>query len=260
MADMHQHDASAPGEEQLRHALRRLADTAVGTPPLSGAEVRALAGRRRGRLVVVPAVALAGLLVGTTAYALAGGFSAGHRSPTNGTPPPASMPLAPGRPHGSSAAGSGRTRTAPGPAGSAVPARPPTARTASHAPRPPLPAPARLAACVTVRRGEFLVALHKLSIPDALATGTGAATDPELSAVRISCVRGRLVPSGSLQRLAAAPDAVVTTTAPLSAGSAPTPSTLEEAALGLARHPDQFFGVRRDASGQVTRLDEVYVR
>jgi hypothetical protein len=80
-----------------------------------------------------------------------------------------------------------------------------------------------------------------------------------LSVVPLSCTRGLLRPSGPLQQLEAAPDAVVTTTTPLSNGSASTLSTLQELATGLSSHPDQVFTVRRDTSGRVTRLDEVYL-
>jgi hypothetical protein len=254
-SNQHHHDASGPRDERLREALYQLADSAGGTPPLSGAEVRALAGRRRSSwLAVVPAAAVAGLLVGTTAFALTGGFATEprHTAPTQGTPPPASAPPAP---HGSSPSVSGRTRTAPGPTTTAVPSRPPVASAASHAPQLPLPGPTRVAACVTVRGGESLVSLHGLSIPGTLTAGPGAI----LSAVPLSCARGRLAPSGPPQQLRASPDAAVTTTAPLGNSPASAPSTLEELAVGLARHPDQLFGIRRDTSGRVIRLDEVYV-
>jgi hypothetical protein len=256
-SDRHHHDASVPGDERLRQALHRLADSAGGTPALSGAELRALAGRRRRRtrLAVVPAAAAAGLLAGITAFALAGGPAThhGHTAPAR-----TAVPVAPSPPRESAPTPSGTSR-APGLATTAPPPGVPAETAPPRAPRPVPPGPPRASACAVPREGETLVLLHALSAPLTLTAGTNA-TDALLSAVPVSCTRGHLAPSGPLQQLETAPDAVVTTTAPLGNGPASTPSTLEELVVKLAGHPDQLFGIRRDASGRVIRLDEVYAR
>jgi hypothetical protein len=207
-------------------------------------------------------VAVAGLLVGTTAYALTGGLSPGpgHSAPPRRVPTPTSAPLTTSPPHASASAAPGGAPAVPGPASTVSPPAVPAATASPRAARPTLPGPAGVAVCPAGRDGETLVSLHAPSAPATLTAGTGTTTDTVLSAVPLSCVRGRLTPSGPLQELRAAADAAVTTTAPLSDGPASTPSTLEDLTVGLARHPDQLFGIRRDASGRVIRLDEVYVR
>lgn len=252
------HDASEPGEERLSQKLHQLADSVGGTPPMSGAELRALAGRRLGRLLVaVPAAAVAGLLVGATAFAVTGGFATEprHTAPTSDTSPTASAPRASGPTHSSAPAVPDRPPAVPGPAATA--SRP---RTVPHGAARPTPAgPTGVAACTAARAGETLVRIHELSTLSTLTAPATKATAPMLSVVPLSCTRGLLRPSGPLQQLEASPDAVVTTTTPLSNGSASTLSTLQELATGLSSHPDQVFTVRRDTSGRVTRLDEVYL-
>ncbi|RAG86537.1 hypothetical protein DN069_06145 [Streptacidiphilus pinicola] len=253
-SDQHHDDASVPGDDGLRLALRRLADSAGGTPALSGAELRARAGHRRRRigLAVVPSAAAAGLLVGVTAFALTG-----HHSTDGGptTPAQSALPVAPRTSGAPTVPASGVSR-APGARASARPSGSPTATAASPSSRPVPPAPIGDAACAVPVKGESLVLLHALGAAGALRTGT----DSMLSAIPVSCVHGRPVPSGPQQALATAPDVVVTTTAPLSSGSDSRLSSLQELVTELTGHPDQLFAVRRDASGLVTRLDEVYVR
>lgn len=260
MSGLHHQDASEPGDERLRQALHRLADGVGGTPPMSGAELRALAGRRRrgGLLVAVPAAAVAGLLVSATAFALTGGFASESRptAPTRDTPPPASASLVPSPPALSPPAVPGGTPAARGPVG--TPSRPATVPPRTS--RTALPGPTGVVTCTAARAGETLVSLHALSTLSTLTAGAAAANHPVLSVTPLSCVRGLLKPGGPLEQVEAVPDAVVTTTAPLSNGSASTLSTLDALAVGLTDHPDQLFGIRKDASGRVIRLDEVYVR
>lgn len=253
-SDQHHDHASAPGDEELRLALHRLADSAGGRPLLSGAELRDRAGRRRRRtrLVVVPTAAVAGLLAGVTAFALTG-----HHSTPGGPSAPArsALPLAPGASGEAAAPVPGASR-ASGPAGPTRPSGSPAATASATSSRPVLPGPTGGAACAVPEAGETLVLLHAQSAVGALRTGTGTL----FSATPVACVHGRPTPSGPQRLLETAPDAVVTTTAPLGSGSVAKQSTLEELAAQLAGHPDQLFGIRRNAAGLVTRLDEAGLR
>jgi hypothetical protein len=243
------------GDEPYRRALRTLADSAAGEPLLSGSDVRALAERRRRRWVVgVPAVALSGLLVGGTAFAMGGAYRAAPRPAVPRTASAsASASVTAGAPHAhavrprGAAAGGGAASRHSG--DHAAPAgRTPASRTVPSG-------PVAAASCVAARTGETLESLRVLALPAGL-TSSGIGT--VVFAVPLSCVHGRLLPSGSGQWLPVAPDAVVTTTAPVSTGSTASSSTLQKLAAGLTRHPDQLFGVRRDSTGRMVRLDQVY--
>ncbi|MCQ4079455.1 hypothetical protein NGB36_02275 [Streptomyces sp. RB6PN25] len=247
------------GDEPYRRALRALADSArnaAGEPPRSGAEVRALAERRRRRrrALGVPAVTVSGLLVGGTAFALGGAF---HAAPRPAAPSAVSVsPSAsatPAIPHASASgppAATGGAGAAAGTPGGAAVTTGPTASSRV------MPSGTGAAAwCASVRAGETLESLRALTVPDGL-TSSGIGT--VVFAVPLSCVQGHLLSSGAGEWIPVAPGAVVTTTAPLSTGSTSSPSTLQKLAAGLARHPDQVFGVRRESTGQVVRMDQVY--
>ncbi|MEZ0092344.1 hypothetical protein [Streptacidiphilus sp. EB129] len=245
--------------ERFRESLRGLAASAAGEPPMSGPEVRRLAERRsRRRLLAVPTLALSGLLVGGTAFALSGGFG----------PAPRPVPQVPGGIPSASAPGIADATPGPSrpaePVRSAAPSRPggPAAPTASSrvipagppaSATPTVPGPGAVVACATAQAGETLVRLHTLQLPGGLAPGV----DALLSAVPVACVRGQLTPTGVTQWLSVLPDAVVTTTSPLSAGAGTSVNTLAGLASALNRHPEQLFGIRRDAEGRVYRLDQV---
>lgn len=257
-------------DQQLQDALRGLADAAehAAAPPLPPAQLRRRTERRhRRRIVLVPSVALAGLLVGGTAYGLAGGLHhegappapvltrSATPTPPSAPPPPTGRqpsPAASHRPDASAAAPaagpSGR------PAGGGAPA---TARPGAGS---ALPLPTALVSCPTAGAHEFLVRAEGLTLKDPLG-GLGAALD----AVPVSCVAdpsakggGRLTPSGPTRHLPLAPGAVLTTTAPISTGRGPVPTSPARLAAGLAQYPGQLFGVRLDSQGRVIRLDQVY--
>ena len=248
--------------ERFRESLRGLAASAAGEPPLSGAELRRRAEQhRRRRLLAVPALALSGLLVGGTAFAVSGvlGSAPQHVPPVSGGIATASAPA-------TSAAASDTTpavvpSASPSPSRSEASAAP----TASGRPTPTGPSvsatsvtsaaadPGKAVTCAAARAGETLVRLQTLQLPAGLAPDV----DALLYAVPVSCVRGQLVSSGGVQLLQVVPDAVVTTTAPLSAGTGSTVNTLAALAAGLVLHPEQLFGIRRDAGGLVDRLDQV---
>jgi hypothetical protein len=230
--------------ERFRESLRGLAESAAA----------------------VPTLALSGLLVGGTALAVAGAFGPEPRRvpPVSGGLPSASAPGTalpasppPGRVSAPSASASASASAAPstasGPAGPTAPGR--TAPTDPSASGPAVPQlPGTAAACAAVRTGETLVRLDTLQLPTGLTSGVGAL----LYAVPVSCAHGRPEPGGPAQWLQVAPDAEVTTTAPLSSGTHPTASSLAALATGLTQHPQQLFDIGRDAEGQVTRLDQVF--
>jgi hypothetical protein len=247
--------------ERFRESLRGLAESAAGEPPLNGPELRRRAERRRRRrLLAVPTLALSGLLVGGTALAVAGAFGPEPRRvpPVSGGLPSASVPgtasasPTPGRPTIPSRSATPSTAGGPAAPTTADPAAPTTRPSASGA--TPVPVPGGAAVCAAARAGETLVRLDVLQLPAGLAPGV----DALLSAVPVSCVRGQLEPDGPAQWLPVSPGAEVTTTTPLSAGTQPTVSTLTALATGLTQHPDQLFGIIRDARGTVIRLDEVH--
>ena len=243
--------------ERFRESLRGLAASAAGEPPLSGAELRRRAERRRRRWSLgVPALALSGLLVGGTAFAISGSFGSAPRQapPVSGGVPTASAsgtaPTAPDPAHPTA------SHASPTPSRSGHPAVPsasgpptPTGSSAASA----VPDPGKVVTCLTARAGETLVQVHMLQLPGVLTPGA----DALLYAVPVTCVGGQLTWSGATQLLRVVPDALVTTTAPLSAGAGSTVNTLAGLATGLARHPEQLFGIRRDAEGRVNRLDQV---
>ncbi|MEY9937856.1 hypothetical protein [Streptacidiphilus sp. MAP5-3] len=222
------HDGDLPHDGDLRRALHRLADSAAGPPPLSGAGLRALAGRRgrRTRLAVVPAAAVGALLAGATAYALAGG---GHATPQeHSAPAPSVAPVVSGVPQASASptatgAPNGATAPATAPSSSPVSASPTATASSRATAHPTSSAPTGAAACLAAPQGEILVLLRTLSTPGAL-----------LSATPVACVQGQLVPSGPTQNWGLAPGVVAPTTG-----------------------ADQLFAVRRDAAGLVVRLDKV---
>ena len=246
--------------ERFRESLRGLAAGAAGEPPLSGAELRRRAERRGRRWSLgVPALALSGLLVGGTAFAISGALGSGPRQV-----PPVSVGMsatsAPGNaPIATETARPAAPRTSPAPSRSADPAAPTgSARVTPSGPSASaltsaVPDPGKVVACAAARAGESLVRLQSLQ----LSGGVVPNVDALLYAVPVGCVRGRLVPSGGLQVLSVLPDAVVTTTAPLSAGAGSSVNTLAGLAAGLVLHPGQLFGVGRDADGRVSRLDQV---
>ncbi|TDT98081.1 hypothetical protein EDD99_6294 [Streptomyces sp. 846.5] len=245
--------------ERFRESLRGLAASAAGEPPLSGAELRRLAERRRRRrLLAVPALAVSGLLVGGTAFAITGAL---------GSAPQAVPPVSGGTP---SASASGIASAAPDPARSADPrasatpsrsARPvvpsgsgsPTSAGPSASATSAVPDPGQTVGCVTARAGETLVRLYSLQLPGVLSTGV----DALMYAVPVTCVRGELVPGGGAQWLHVLTDAVVTTTAPLSTGTGSSVNTLAAVASSLVLHPAPLFGIHKDAQGRVDRLDQV---
>ena len=245
--------------ERFRESLRGLAASAAGEPPLSGAELRGLAERhRRRRLLAVPALALSGLLVGGTAFAVSGALGSAPRQvpPVSGGIPTASVA-------GTSPAAADTTSPAV-PRASPTPSRPgvSAAPTASGRPTPTGPSasvtsaaadPGKVVTCAAARAGETLVRLQALQLPAGLAPDV----DALLYVVPVSCVRGQLTSSGGVQLLQVVPDAVVTTTAPLSAGAGSSVNSLAGLAAGLVLHPEQLFGIRRDAAGLVDRLDQV---
>ncbi len=255
-SDQHPQDVPGFQDEDLRRALRRLARVAEGEPPLNGSEVRALAGRRRRRWLVVPVLTVSGMAVSAAAFALTGGLSGGpgHTGSGHGDGPPVAASPSSAAPAGTGPSRLGPAPSAAGPGTTARPAGSPAAGASSRLPAPPASGPPA-AACGAVPQGRTLVFLHALSIDGALAPRAGAV----LSAVPVACAQGHLAPSGPLQRLNVAPDAAVTTTAPLSTGATRTTGTVEGLALALTRHPDQLFAIQRDASGLVVRMDEVYV-
>ncbi|MEY9965876.1 hypothetical protein ABIA33_003926 [Streptacidiphilus sp. MAP12-16] len=245
--------------ERFRESLRGLAASAAGEPPLSGPELRRLAERRhRRRLLAVPALALSGLLVGGTAFAISGVFGPAPRPvpPVSGGAPSASAPgIAPSatdtphpsEPHPSLAPSRPGDPAAPTASGRVTPTGPSVSATSA------LPDPGKVVACAAAQAGETLVRLHALQLPGTLAPGV----DALLYAVPVTCVHGQLTLAGAGQWLRVVPDAVVTTTAPLSAGAGSSLSTLAGLATGLTQHPEQLFGIRRDAEGRVYRLDQV---
>jgi hypothetical protein len=247
-------------DERFRESLRGLAQSAVGEPPLNGPELRRLAERRHRRgLLAVPTLALSGLLVGGTALAVSGAFGPEPRPAapaSSGTPSgsaPGTMPtqsalVRPPAPHASAAPSTASNSAAPTAPGRTVP-------TGSSASGPAVPqVPGTTVVCAVPRTGETLVRLDALQLP----TGLTPDVDALLYAVPLSCVHGQLQPAGPAQWLQVAPDAAVTTTAPLSTGPHPAVSTLAALATGLTQHPEQLFGIDRDAEGRVSRLDQVF--
>ncbi|WP_377269784.1 hypothetical protein [Peterkaempfera sp. SMS 1(5)a] len=258
-------------DQQFQDALRGLAESAeqAAAPPLPPAQLRRHTERRhRRRIVLIPSAALAGLLVGGTAYGMAGGF---HRE---GAPPPAPVvtrsataapPTAEPAPTGDpvpTAVPSHPVTVGPSPAGSPTRRAPvsglPTTRPSTAGPG--LPLPTALIVCPAAGAHEFLVRAKGLTLKDPLK-GLAAAVE----AVPVSCVAdpsapdgGRLAPSGPVRTLTLAPGAVLTTTAPISSGRAPVSASPAQLAAGLVRYPDQLFGVRLDSEGRVARLDQVY--
>lgn len=244
--------------ERFRESLRGLAASAAGEPPLSGAELRRLAERRRRRrLLAVPALAVSGLLVGGTAFAISG---------TLGSAPQPVPPVSGGIPSASASgitpSSSDPTRPAD-PQASATPSRSahPVAPTASGrsastgssaSATSAVPDPGQAVGCVTARAGETLVRLYSLQLPGLLSTGV----DALMYAVPVTCVRGELVSSGGAQWLHVLTDAVVTTTAPLSTGTGSSVNTLAGVASSLVLHPEPLFGIHEDAQGRVDRLDQ----
>ncbi|WP_055589302.1 hypothetical protein [Peterkaempfera griseoplana] len=259
-------------DQQFQDALRGLAESAeqAAAPPLPPAQLRRHTERRhRRRIVLIPSAALAGLLAAGTAYGMAGGFrhegapppapvvtGPATAAPRTSEPPPSAGPdpaaATPSRPaSGAPAPAGGPSRRAP--ATGLPSARPSTAG-------PGLPLPTALVSCPVAGAHEFLVRAKGLTLRDPLK-GLAAG----LEAVPVACVAdpsaqggGRLAPSGPVRILNLAPGAVLTTTAPISGGRSPVPASPAQLAAGLARHPDQIFGVRLDSAGRVTRLDQVY--
>lgn len=245
--------------ERFRESLRGLAAGAAGEPPLSGAELRRRAERRRRRrLLGVPALALSGLLVGGTAFAISGTFGSASRRvpPVSGGIPSASAQgfrsavpesAGPAGPQASSAPSRSGRPAVPTASSRATPTGPSESVTSA------VPDPGALVACVPARVGETLVRLSSLQFPGGLVPGV----DALVYAVPVGCVRGELTSIGGAQWLRVVPDAVVTTTAPLSGGAGSSVNTLAGLATALALHPDQLFGIGRDAEGRVQRIDEV---
>ncbi|MFC1437518.1 hypothetical protein ABUW04_04545 [Streptacidiphilus sp. N1-10] len=245
--------------ERLRESLRGLAATAAGEPPLSGAELRRRAERRRRPWVLgAPALALSGLLVGGTAFAISGALGSGpQRVPTvsavipttsaPGTAPAAPRTTGPAEPRPSPTPSSAPDVAASTAAAPITPSGPSTAATSASSD------PGKVLGCAVARTGETLERVQSLQLPAGLTPGV----DALLYAVPVDCVRGQLVPSGTVQLLQVLPDAVVTTTAPLSTGTGSSVNTLTGLAAGLVLHPEQLFGVGRDAQGRVDRLDQI---
>ncbi len=244
--------------ERFRESLRGLAQSAEGEPPLDGPELRRLAERRHRRgLLAVPTLALSGLLVGGTALAVSGAFGPEPRpaAPVSSGAPSGSAPVMmptrsarPPAPHASASPSAASVSAAPTAPGRTVP-------TESSASGPAVPQlPGTGVVCAVPQAGETLVRLDALQLPTGLTPDVGAL----LYAVPISCVHGQLQPGGPAHWLQVAPDAAVTTTAPLSTGPHPSVSTLAALATGLTQHPEQLFGIDRDAAGRVSRLDQVF--
>jgi hypothetical protein len=245
--------------DRFRESLRGLAAGAAGEPPLSGAELRRLAERRgRRRLLAVPALAVSGLLVGGTAFAISGALGSAPRPvpPVSGGSPsasatgiaPAASDTTPPTTARASAAPSRSAHSAvPTASGSVTPTGPSGSATSATSD------PGKVVGCATAQAGETLVRLYSLQLPGVLTSGV----DGLLHAVPVSCVGGELTSSGGAQWLHVVSGAVVTTTAPLTTGLGSTVNTLTGLATGLVLHPEQLFGIHRDTEGRVDRLDQV---
>ena len=245
--------------ERFRESLRGLAASAAGEPPLSGAELRRLAeGRRRRRLLLaVPALAVSGLLVGGTAFAISGTLGSAPQpvppvsggipsASASGIAPSSSDPTRPADPQASATPSRSARPVAPTASGRSASTGPSASATSA------VPDPGKAVGCVTARAGETLVRLYSLQLPGLLGTGV----DALMYAVPVTCVRGELVSSGGAQWLHVLTDAVVTTTAPVSTGTGSSVNTLAGVASSLVLHPEPLFGIHQDAQGRVDRLDQ----